>query len=87
MHPIWTGVYRQPVETHPTSGAVSSTACTSATTATPIPVTVHVTWTDGTEGEVNAWTSQWTRTHVCVVRETAPPYHGFWVRASDVRRR
>jgi hypothetical protein len=52
-----------------------------------IPVTVKVTWTDGTEGEVNAWTGQWTRTHVCVSRETAPPYHPFWVRASDVRRR
>ena len=50
-----------------------------------IPVTVKVTWTDGTEGEVNAWTGQWT--HVCVSRETAPPYHPFWVRASDVRRR
>ena len=37
-----------------------------------IPVTVKVTWTDGTEGEVNAWTSQWTHTHVCVCRETAP---------------
>ena len=36
---------------------------------------------------VNGFTSQWTRTHVCVVRETAPPYHPFWVRASDVRRR
>jgi hypothetical protein len=43
----------------------------------PIPVTVRVTWTDGTEGELNAWTSQWTRTHVCVNRETAPPYHPF----------
>jgi hypothetical protein len=50
------------------------------------PVTVKVTWTDGTEGEVNGWTSQWTRTHVCVVRKSAPPYHPFWVRASDVRR-
>jgi 5-methylcytosine-specific restriction endonuclease McrA len=39
----------------------------------PIPVTVRVTWTDETEGEVNGWTSQWTRTHVCVVRESAPP--------------
>jgi hypothetical protein len=36
---------------------------------------VKVTWTDGTEGEVNGWTSLWTRTDVCVVRETAPPYH------------
>jgi hypothetical protein len=55
--------------------------------ADPIPVTVRVQWTDGTEGEVNAWTSQWTRTHVCVYRETAPPCHPFWVRAADVRRR
>jgi hypothetical protein len=31
-----------------------------------IPVRVKVTWTDGTEGEVNAWTSQWTHTRVCV---------------------
>jgi hypothetical protein len=30
----------------------------------PVPVTVKVMWTDGTEGEVNGWTSQWTRTHV-----------------------
>jgi hypothetical protein len=52
-----------------------------------IPVTVRVQWTDGTEGEVNAWTSQWTKTHGCVSRETAPPYHPFWVRASDVRPR
>jgi hypothetical protein len=52
-----------------------------------IPVTVKVTWTDGTEGEVNAWTSQWTHTYVCVFRETVPPYHPFCVRASDVRRR
>jgi hypothetical protein len=50
-------------------------------------VTVKVTWTDGTDGEVNAWTSQWTHTHVCVFRETASPYHPFWVRASDVGRR
>jgi hypothetical protein len=52
-----------------------------------IPVTVRVQWTDGTEGEVNAWTSQRARTQVCVYRETAPPYHPFWVRAADVRRR
>jgi hypothetical protein len=43
----------------------------------PIPVTVHVQWTDGTEVEVHGWTSQWNRTHVCVVRESAPPYHPF----------
>jgi hypothetical protein len=48
---------------------------------------VRVQWTDGTEGEVNGWTSQWTESHVCVYRETAPPYHPFWIRASDVRRR
>jgi hypothetical protein len=53
----------------------------------PIPVTVRVTWTDDTEGEVNGWTSQWTRTHVCVVRESALLYHQFWVRGSDVSRR
>jgi hypothetical protein len=53
----------------------------------PIPITVNVTWTDGTEGEVSAWTSQWTRMHVCVYRETAPPYHTFWIRAGDFRRR
>jgi hypothetical protein len=53
----------------------------------PIPVTVHVQWTDGTEGKVNGWTSQWTTSHVCGVRETAPPYHPFWVHASGVRRR
>jgi hypothetical protein len=35
-----------------------------------IPVTVRVQWTDGTEGEVNGWTNQWTRAHVCVYRET-----------------
>jgi hypothetical protein len=44
----------------------------------PIPITVRVQWTDGTEGEVNAWTSQWTCTHVHVALETAPPFHGFW---------
>lgn len=48
---------------------------------------MHVSLTDGTEGEVNGWTRQWTRTHVCVYRETAPPFHPFWVRALDVRRR
>lgn len=48
---------------------------------------VRVQWNDGTEGEVNGWTSQWTKSHVCVVRESAPPYKPFWVRASDVRRR
>jgi len=57
-------------------------------TMDPIPVTVRVTRTDSTECEVYGWTSQWTtRTHVCVVRETAPPYDPLWVRASDVRRR
>jgi len=40
-----------------------------------MPVTVKVPWTDGAEGEVNAWTTQWTHTHVCVFRETAPPYY------------
>jgi hypothetical protein len=52
-----------------------------------IPVTVKVTWTDGTEGEVNAWTSQWTNTHAASCARRHPSYHPFWVRASDVRRR
>ena len=71
--------------THPTSGAANSTA--TLVTANLFPVTVKVTWSDGTEGEVNGFTSQWTRTHACVLRETAPQYHPFWVRAADVRRR
>jgi hypothetical protein len=53
----------------------------------PIPVTVRVQWTDGTEGEVSGWTSQRTKSHVCVVREIAPPYQPFWVRSEHVRRR
>jgi hypothetical protein len=27
----------------------------------PIPITVHVHWLDGGEGELDGWTSQWTR--------------------------
>jgi hypothetical protein len=61
-----------PSSTHPTSGAASPTAFHIRRHGDPIPVTVHITWTDGMEGEVNGWTSQWTRTHVCVVRESAP---------------
>jgi hypothetical protein len=38
----------------------------------PIPVTVHVEWADGGEGELDGWTSQWTRTHVCIVRSLEP---------------
>lgn len=46
-----------------------------------IPVTVRVQLTDGTEGEVNDWTSQWTRTHVCVVRSLEPGrFPPLWVR-------
>jgi hypothetical protein len=30
----------------------------------PIPVTVHVEWVDGGEGELDDWTAQWTRAHV-----------------------
>jgi hypothetical protein len=48
---------------------------------------VKVTWTDGSTGEVNGWTRQWTSTHVFVSHETAPPYHPSWMRATDVRRR
>jgi hypothetical protein len=47
-----------------------------------------VTWDDDTTGEVNAWTGQCgLRAMFTSSRESAPPYHGFWVRASDVRRR
>ena len=56
-------------------------------TGDPVPVMVRVQWDDGTESEVNGWTSQWTTSHVCVVREFAPPYRPFGMRASDVRRR
>ena len=80
------GVDRQPVE-HPPDKWRGELEGLYIKHDGNIPVTVKVTWTDGTEGEVNAWTGQWTRTHVCVSRETAPPYHPFWVRASDVRRR
>jgi hypothetical protein len=46
----------------------------------PIPVTVHVEWTDGGEGELDGWTSQWTRTHVCIVRGLEPGrFRPFWV--------
>jgi hypothetical protein len=51
-----------------------------------IPVTVKVTWTDGTEGEVNAWTGQWTRTHVCVYRAAVPPVLGARLRRQAARR-
>jgi hypothetical protein len=54
----------------------------------PIPVTVRVEWVDGGDGELEGWTSQWTRTHVCIVRSLEPGgFRPFWVRASDVRRR
>ena len=54
----------------------------------PIPITVHVEWVDGGEGELDGWTSQWTRTHVCVVRSLEPGrFLPFWVRVQDVRRR
>jgi hypothetical protein len=54
----------------------------------PIPVTVHVEWKDGGEGELDGWTSQWTRTHVCVVRSLEPGrFPPLWVRAEDVKRR
>jgi hypothetical protein len=81
------GVDRQPVEHVPDQWRGEVEGLHIRYDGDPIPVTVRVQWTDGTEGEVNGWTSQWSRTHVCVVRETAPPYHAFWVWASDVRRR
>jgi hypothetical protein len=77
---------RQPVE-HPPDKWAGETDGMHILHGDPIPVTVRVQWSDGTDGEVNAFTGQWTKTHVYVYRETAPPYHGFWVRAGDVRRR
>ncbi|HEX2361025.1 MAG TPA: hypothetical protein VHI11_03020 [Jiangellaceae bacterium] len=55
----------------------------------PIPVTVRVEWADGGEGDLDGWTSQWTRTHVYVVRNLEPGgrLRPFWARAGDVRRR
>jgi hypothetical protein len=81
------GMDRQPVEHPPDKWRGELEGLHISHNGESIPVTVRVQWTDGTEGEVSAWTSQWTRTHVCVYRETAPPYHTFWVRAGDVRRR
>ena len=81
------GVDREPVEYPPDKWRGELEGLYLKHDGHRIPVTVKVTWTDGTEGEVNAWTGQWTKTHVYVSRETAPPYHGFWVRAEHVRRR
>jgi hypothetical protein len=80
-------VDRQPVEHAPDKWRGELDGPHISHNGESIPVTVRVQRTDGTDGEVNAWTSQWTCTHVCVYREAAPPYHPFWVRASDVRRR
>jgi hypothetical protein len=66
-------VDRQPVEHPPDKWAGELDGLHIRHDGDPIPVTVCVEWTDGTEGAVNAWTSQWTRTHVCVYRETALP--------------
>jgi hypothetical protein len=52
------------------------------------PITVHVHWLDGGERDLHGWTSQWTRTRVCVMRSLEPGrFQPFWVRAEDVRRR
>ena len=54
----------------------------------PIPVRVHVEWVDGGESDLDGWTAQWTRTHVCIMRSLEPGrLRAFWVRASNVRRR
>jgi hypothetical protein len=54
----------------------------------PIPITVHVRWLDGGEGEIDGWTAQWTRSQVRVLRSLEPGrFRPFWVRAPDVRRR
>jgi hypothetical protein len=73
--------------THPTSGAASSRALHPATTATRSRSRPALSGTTAPRRGQHTWTVQWTRTHVCVFRESAPPYHPFWVRASEVRRR
>lgn len=62
-------------------------------------VWAQVEWDDGTLTDVPAWTHQWTRTHVYVILEKAPPNKDgyrqhpdpeivkLWVRAGQVRRR
>jgi hypothetical protein len=83
------GVDRQPVEHAPDKWRGELDGHHIAHGKPPIPVTVHVEWADGGEGELDGWTSQWTCTHVYVVRNPTPggPLRPFWVRAADVRRR
>jgi hypothetical protein len=83
------GVDRQPVEHAPDKWRGEFNGHHIAHGKPPIPVTVHVEWVDGGEGELDGWTSQWTRTHVCIMRSLEPGsrLRPFWVRAPDVRRR
>jgi hypothetical protein len=83
------GVDRQPVEHAPDKWRGEFNGHHIAHGKPPIPVTVRVEWVDGGEGELDGWTSQWTRTHVCIMRSLEPGsrLRPFWVRASDVKRR
>ena len=42
----------------------------------PIPITVHVEWVDGREGELDGWTSQWTRTQCASCVASSPAGSG-----------
>jgi hypothetical protein len=53
-------VDRQPVEHAPDKWRGELDGPHISHNGESIPVTVRVQWTDGTDGEVNAWTSQWT---------------------------
>jgi len=53
----------------------------------PIPITVHVDWVDGGEGDLDGWISQWTRTHVCDARPRTGPVPAVLGTRSDVQGR
>ena len=73
---------RQPVEHAPDQWRGEFNGHHIAHGKPPIPVTVHVEWVDGGEGVLDGWTSQWTRTHVYVVRNPpGEPLRPFWALA------
>jgi hypothetical protein len=80
------GVDRRPIEHEPDKWRGELDGHHIRRDGDPIPVTVKVTWSDGPRAR-STGSRRSGPTHVCVVRETAPPYHPFWVRASDVGRR
>jgi hypothetical protein len=58
------GVDRRPIEHEPDKWRGELDGHHIRRDGDPIPVTVKVTWSDGTEGEVNGFTSQWTHARV-----------------------